>query len=267
MLRRRPLSANGESCGCLAVQCRFTEYLRRKRPLADSAIIQMRPTNTLTPDCPSATKIFINMPTSDDEDALIASLEAESENDPTFSALRETRIQALSTTLAAAKSARNEGFGTYARIRSEQELLSVTTSHTYKRCVVHFFKEDFNRCRIMDGHLGALAERHLEARFLRISVEDAPFLVSRLRVRVLPCVIGFVGGVEGIRIVGFEGLGVGDVFETGDLERVLVGKGVLEEEKEEGGLGVRRRGGQDIGWSKSQSSKRVGNEDEDDDWD
>ncbi len=99
----------------------------------------------------------------------------------------------------------------------------------------------------MDGHLSALAARHLTARFLNIDVGHAPFLVARLEVRVLPCVIAFVGGVSKERIVGFEGLGGGgDGFETGDLERRLVRAGVLEDgEKGVGDVGgVKGRSGE-----------------------
>lgn len=205
---------------------------------------------------------------SSDEDALIASLEDDADTDPALSALRERRIQALSHTLAAAKSARTEGFGTYTRIQSEKSLLEITTSPTYRRCIVHFYKVDFNRCRIMDGHLETLAERHLEARFLRMGVEDAPFLVERLGVKVLPCVIGFVNGVGVERVVGFEGLRGGDAFETGELEERLVGKGVLEKVRGVEVVGTRGGGreGEATGGRGLRGRKPL-DEDEDDDWD
>ncbi|KAG8531999.1 uncharacterized protein KY384_003635 [Bacidia gigantensis] len=200
---------------------------------------------------------------SDDEDALIASLEATSENDPTLSALREKRIQALSSALSHQKSLRTEGFGTYCRITTEKSLLEITTSPTYDKCIVHFYKDDFNRCRIMDGHLGKLAEKHLEARFLRVEVEDAPFLVGRLGVRVLPCVIGFVGGVSAERVVGFEGLGGGDDFRTEVLEEKFVDVGVLERKTEVEGLGMGSGGHGE----RKQSGRNVGGDEDDDDWD
>ena len=166
-------------------------------------------------------------PSSDDEDALLESLEHETDNDPSIAHLREARIQQLATELSRAKQQRNEGFGTYNQITDEKRLMEITTS--VKKCIVHFYKPDFNRCRIMDGHLEALAGVHLEARVLRINVEHAPFLVTKLGVKVLPCIISFMDGVSVDRVVGFEGLGYSpDSFETGDLERRLVGAGVLE---------------------------------------
>ena len=178
------------------------------------------------------------MSASDDEDALLESLENENENDPTLSHLREARIQALATELARARTQRNEGYGTYNQIKDEKALMEITTST--KNCIVHFYKPDFNRCRIMDGHLDTLAGVHLDARFLRIDVEHAPFLVTKLGVKVLPCVIAFIGGVGVDRVVGFEGLGFDpDGFETGALEKRLVGAGVLEGVKGVDGRGKR----------------------------
>lgn len=199
---------------------------------------------------------------SDDEDALLDSLENETANDPSLAHLREVRLQQLATELARAKTLRNEGYGTYLEIKDEKTLLDITTS--YQNCIVHFFKSDFNRCRIMDGHLKEIAEVHLEARCVRIEVENAPFLVTKLGVKVLPCVIAFVKGVGVDRVIGFEGLGYSeDTFATKDLEARLMKAGVLN--RIGGGLasgtgGPRRRDMED--------SRDVGGEAaDDDDWD
>lgn len=197
-----------------------------------------------------------------DEDDLLESLENDTQNDPSLAHLREARMQELSAALKRSKALRSEGYGTYTQITDEKVLMETTT--TTKYCIVHFFKPDFNRCRIMDEHLSALAPVHLQARFLKINVEHAPFLVTKLNVRVLPCVIAFVDGVSADRIVGFEGLGYSeDTFKTKDLETRLIAAGVLEKEGVVGitGLGEggkkvdRRREDDDVG------------DDDDDDWD
>jgi hypothetical protein len=82
-----------------------------------------------------------------DEDALIAALEDDSELD----AFREQRRQQLHAEFDKARQLRATGHGTYAEIKDEKALMDITTST--KLCVVHFFKPDFNRCRIMDSHL------------------------------------------------------------------------------------------------------------------
>lgn len=65
-----------------------------------------------------------------------------------------------------------------------------------------------------------------------MKVDNAPFLVTRLKIQVLPCVLVFINGVSVDRIVGFEGLGyTQDTFTTKDLEARLLGSGVLQRAK------------------------------------
>lgn len=65
-----------------------------------------------------------------------------------------------------------------------------------------------------------------------MNVENAPFLVTKLKIQVLPCVLGFVNGVSVDRIVGFEGLGyTQDTFTTKDLEARLLSSGVIQRAK------------------------------------
>lgn len=44
--------------------------------------------------------------------------------------------------------------------------------------------------------------------------QDCPFFVDKLKIRTLPCVVLFVGGVAVDRVVGFEPLGGADDFPT-----------------------------------------------------
>ena len=96
-----------------------------------------------------------------DEDALIAALEDDSELD----AFRESRIQQLHAEFDKARQLRASDHGTYTEIKDEKALMDITTST--KLCVVHFFKPDFNRCRIMDSHL-EVSHRHS----LRVSISN-----------------------------------------------------------------------------------------------
>jgi hypothetical protein len=84
---------------------------------------------------------------SDDEDALIASLE----DSPALDAFREQRIQQLHSEFTRAKAQKSQGFGSYTEIKEEKALMDLTTEVKY--AVVHFAKDDFARCRTMDVHL------------------------------------------------------------------------------------------------------------------
>lgn len=195
---------------------------------------------------------------SDDEDELIKALE-EDEDSGALDAFREQRLQQLHAEYARAQTLRSSEHGTYAEIKDEKALMDITTST--KLCVVHFYKPDFHRCAVMDRHLEHLAERQYDTRFLKINVENAAWLVTKLKVKVLPCVIAFVDGVGVDRIVGFEGLGNRpDHFTTSDLEARLLKSGVLVRAKMTAGEGI---GG--TGYKAKQSVERE-NED-DDDWD
>jgi thiol-disulfide isomerase/thioredoxin len=160
----------------------------------------------------------------DDEDALIAELEAD--DDVAFTALRERRLEQLHSEISRAKTMRETSHGTYSEIKDEKELMDITTST--KLCVVHFMKPDFNRCRIMDEKLRGLTSKHFDTRFVSINVENASFLVVKLGIQVLPCVISFIDGVGVDRIIGFEGIGYKpDSFTASELEARLLACGVL----------------------------------------
>lgn len=133
------------------------------------------------------------------------------------SSYRSARLQQLSSEIKAIKSLPQD-HGKYMEITDEKEVLTITTST--ERVVAHFFHADFARCKIMDRHLDILAQRHIHTRFIKINVDNVPFLVTKLQIQVLPCVIPFVNAIGKERILGFEGLG-GDNFPTGILELAL----------------------------------------------
>ncbi|TFK43421.1 thioredoxin-like protein, partial [Crucibulum laeve] len=116
--------------------------------------------------------------------------------------------------------------GHYTEIMDEKEVIRVSARES--RCVVHFYHTDFKRCEIMDKHLAKLAPKYFETRFFRVFVENVPWLVEKLQVKVLPCVVCFVNGVSTDRLIGFEELGNSDAFNTAVLELRLEAAGVIQ---------------------------------------
>ncbi|CRG88555.1 hypothetical protein PISL3812_05586 [Talaromyces islandicus] len=230
-----------------------------------------------------------------DEDALFDALENEDD-----SAYRAQRLEQLHGELASAKEAhaRNAASTTtttttssadafYPTLPNDQAVLDLTTNN--ERCIVHFSHPDFARCALMDEHLRSLAPRHYEVRFARVDVRDCPFLVEKLNVRVLPCVICFIDGIGKDRIIGFEGLaslrkrnGV-ENFSTVELEQRFLMSNVLVRGKltEEGKAGwafdedseseeeERRQKKQHgrRGIRDGTAGRRNNDDDDDDDWD
>lgn len=103
----------------------------------------------------------------------------------------------------------------------------------------------------------SLAQSHYEARIMKINVDNCPFLVTKLGIQVLPCVLAFIDGVGVDRIVGFEGLGRSpDNFVTRDLEARLIRAAVF----------ARNKVTDDDERQRLQKSKARRDEEEEEDW-
>lgn len=163
---------------------------------------------------------------SEDDDELLELLEEEEENGH-LQKYRESRMQEIASQMKdIRRNVESEGYGRVETLLNEQSVLQLTTSNKY--VVLHFFHKDFKKCSIMDSKLSILAEKHLQTKFLRIDVEDAPFLVTKLSVKVLPVVILYINGIESNRLIGFEKLNFQpnqEDFDINSLENFLYANG------------------------------------------
>lgn len=214
-----------------------------------------------------------------DTDALFAELEAE--DDTAFRAARAQQLASELSKLRPNGSTAQTAAEAYITLASDDEVLRFTTNAD--KCLLHFLHPEFARCAVMDSHLQKLAERHSrytdgEVMVGRVNVKDASFVVDKLGVRVLPCVIGFVGGVAKGRIVGFEGVASGgresgmDV--TKAIEQTAIGWSVFERRlfvdadggdgsaSEEEQTNTRRNAGR-----RGIQGRKQAVEDDDDEWD
>ncbi|EFW22932.1 hypothetical protein D8B26_006490 [Coccidioides posadasii str. Silveira] len=236
-----------------------------------------------------------NASNDDDTAALLDALEHE-ESNPVYNSQRIAQIKAeLSSTNTSQSNpiadTTPSSAGTVTTLLNNSPLPSLPTDQAVldfttqlSHCILHFSHPDFARCATMDKHLTCLSTAHSSssgARFARVDVRNVPFIVEKLKIRVLPCVIGFVDGEVRERVLGFEGLGtggldaLGDDFDTGVLEDRFVKKGILS------GVKIGRKGRDDDGQSdgsedweekrnrgkKSIRSGRRKVEDDDSDWD
>ncbi|GCF01469.1 hypothetical protein ZYGM_001115 [Zygosaccharomyces mellis] len=119
---------------------------------------------------------------------------------------RERRVQEMSDHMKTVeKNVTQKEYGSLQRITDESALMQLASKSP--SCVVHFGLDSFGKCKYMDEKLEILAERHLTTKFVRIEVEDCPFLVSKLKIKVLPFLVAYKNGKEVTRIVGFSKLG------------------------------------------------------------
>ncbi|XP_020257385.1 thioredoxin domain-containing protein PLP3B-like isoform X1 [Asparagus officinalis] len=151
-------------------------------------------------------------------------------DDPELEKLHADRIAALKKEAEKREVLKRQGHGEYREISEGDFLGEVTGS---ERAICHFYHHEFYRCKIMDKHLKALAPQHINTKFIKLDAENAPFFVTKLGVKTLPCVILFRKGVAFDRIVGFQDLGGKDDFPTRALESLLKRKGIIDERKKD----------------------------------
>ena len=119
----------------------------------------------------------------------------------------------------------SQGHGVYQEIQGETEFFEECKKN--EKLVVHFYRESTVRCQIVDKHLLLLAPKHLETRFIKLSVERAPFLCQRLIIRILPTVACIINNITKDYIRGFDDLGGVDDFSTEMMEWRLGCAGVI----------------------------------------
>ena len=124
--------------------------------------------------------------------------------DMDIESIRARRMTELRSQHALQNTLRGLGHGEYSEI-SEADFLSSVIKSEY--CVVHFYHDEFVRCKSVDKNLSLLALPLLGIRFLKIDAQKCPFFVEKLLVKILPTILFFKNGKTVHRIVGFEQLG------------------------------------------------------------
>ena len=161
----------------------------------------------------------------DDYDKLLD----EVEEDPDLVRIRRQRMEEMRQNQM--KRAENiaKGHGQYRLIHQDEFLPECTGSEWV---VVHFFHNEFQRCKIMDHHFHIIAPQRMECKFVKIDAEKAPFFVNKLKVKTLPTLLVFYDGKIVDRLSGFEGLATDpsepDKWHTGRLQSWLSKTGAIK---------------------------------------
>ncbi|KAG8823746.1 hypothetical protein FRC19_003259 [Serendipita sp. 401] len=129
----------------------------------------------------------------EEEDVDVDDILDKLEDDLSLAGYREHRLEQLKRQMENARDLREIDHGKYTEITDEKEVIRISAYE--KRCVIHFYHRNFQRCTIMHNHLEKIAPKYFQTRFLRVFVENVPWLVEKLAIKVLPCLIVFVDGV------------------------------------------------------------------------
>mmetsp|Transcript_33135 Transcript_33135/g.72665 ORF Transcript_33135/g.72665 Transcript_33135/m.72665 type:complete len:352 (+) Transcript_33135:84-1139(+) len=151
-------------------------------------------------------------------------------DDAELEAIRARRMAEIKAAQVLEAENKARGHGEYRTISQDEFLPECASSSEW--VAVHFFHDEFERCKIMDHHLKLVAPLHLSCKFLRIDAQKAPFFVSKLQIRTLPALLVFRDGKAVDRLTGFDKLAIDpkepDKWHTGKLRQWLASTGAIE---------------------------------------
>lgn len=104
-----------------------------------------------------------------------------------FARIRQKRLAEMRKKQEQAQMNRHNGHGTLTKINDQQEFFGAAKQSERLICV---FNRNSNKYgKVMLEHCELLAQRHLEARFVWVDAENAPFLTDRLNIYMLPTIV------------------------------------------------------------------------------
>lgn len=183
--------------------------------------------NTLDGNQTQHTHDFKNEASSDESDQDIDQLLEDIDNEDIFTRYREQRLQEISERLKEAeKNVTLKSYGQLETIDDESRLIKL--SNDTDKIVIHFQLDNFSKCQIMNDKLLEISREYLNVKFVKVNVDKCPFLVTKLNIKILPFVVGYISGIEKLRLVGFSKLGnKADDFEIDALKIQLENSGFI----------------------------------------
>uniref|UniRef100_A0A7S1M1S8 Thioredoxin domain-containing protein n=1 Tax=Neobodo designis TaxID=312471 RepID=A0A7S1M1S8_NEODS len=157
--------------------------------------------------------------------------DSESDDDFDLEALRAQRAQAIKKEQSKMAEWRQKQHGSYREIAQDDFFATVVKEKGgSEHVVVHFYHDDFEKCKIMDRHLLELSHRIMAIRFVKVNVANAPFLVEKLKITVLPCLVLFAHDIAVDRVLGFEDFGEEDFDPELLRHRIETGLGLIDQQ-------------------------------------
>ena len=100
---------------------------------------------------------------------------------------------------------------------------------TSKHVICLFYSKTNKYCDTLNEHLTVLAGKHLECKFLKIHVESAPFLMTRLNIWMIPTLVCATNNKVDRKLCGLDWCAPDGKIDTIVLEKRLFEYGFFEE--------------------------------------
>ena len=124
--------------------------------------------------------------------AVEAALDAEIEktenlDEDDYNRIKQKRIAEMKRKAEQEQQNVSNGHGTLSKINDQQEFFAAAKASA--RMVVIFTRNSNKYGKAMLEHMTLLSGKHLEARFMWVDAENAPFLTDRLNIYMLPTIV------------------------------------------------------------------------------
>jgi len=121
----------------------------------------------------------------------------------------------------------NNGHGSLSKICDQKDFFMVSKN---SQKVVVLFTRDANKYgQMMREHMTVLAQCHMEARFVWVDAENAPFITDKLNIWMLPTIVCIVDNKVKCQHNGLNEIDGSGKYSTGMLEYLLHIDGMLDE--------------------------------------
>merc|ERR1712087_288224 len=150
-------------------------------------------------------------------DAELDKVDNMSEDD--LAKIRRRRMEEMKQRAQEKEDWKANGHGTMTKITDQKEFFNACK--TSERVICIFTRESNRWGQIMKEHMVHLAGRHLEARFIWVDAENAPFLTDKLNIFMLPTIVCIKGNKVHKQHNGLDEIDSSGKYSTGMLEYLL----------------------------------------------
>uniref|UniRef100_A0A7S0LHG4 Thioredoxin domain-containing protein n=1 Tax=Coccolithus braarudii TaxID=221442 RepID=A0A7S0LHG4_9EUKA len=133
--------------------------------------------------------------------------------------IRANRIAEMKAKAEKKQEWKHNGHGSLTKITEQKEFFDAAKSSEKLICI--FTRESNRYGQMMKEHMTVLCQRHLEARFVWVDAENAPFLTDRLNIYMLPTIVCVKGNKVHKQHNGLDEIDGTGKYSTGTLEYLL----------------------------------------------